>query len=30
MERGGRLAVIELKAAEDIHSPLQALYYWMP
>jgi len=29
MERGGRLAVIELKATEDIHLPLQALDYWM-
>ena len=28
-ERGGRLAVIELKASEDIHLPLQALDYWM-
>ena len=25
----GRLAVIELKASEDIHLPLQALDYWM-
>jgi hypothetical protein len=25
----GRLAVIELKAAEDVHLPLQALDYWM-
>ncbi len=25
----GRLAVIELKATEDIHLPLQALDYWM-
>ncbi len=29
VERGGRLAVIELKASEDIHLPLQALDYWM-
>ena len=28
-DTGGRLAVIELKAAEDIHLPLQALDYWM-
>jgi hypothetical protein len=28
-ERGGRLAVLELKASEDIHLPLQALDYWM-
>ena len=27
--RDGRLAVIELKASEDIHLPLQALDYWM-
>ncbi|HUS08491.1 MAG TPA: hypothetical protein VMZ52_19455, partial [Bryobacteraceae bacterium] len=26
---GGRLAVLELKAAEDIHLPLQALDYWI-
>lgn len=25
----GRLAVIELKASEDVHLPLQALDYWM-
>jgi hypothetical protein len=25
----GRLAVLELKASEDIHLPLQALDYWM-
>lgn len=25
----GRLAVLELKAAEDLHLPLQALDYWM-
>jgi hypothetical protein len=29
VERSGRLAVIELKATEDIHLPLQALDYWM-
>jgi hypothetical protein len=29
LERSGRLAVIELKATEDIHLPLQALDYWM-
>jgi hypothetical protein len=28
-ETNGRLAVIELKASEDIHLPLQALDYWM-
>jgi hypothetical protein len=28
-DRGGRLAVLELKASEDIHLPLQALDYWM-
>ena len=28
-ERGGRLAVMELKASENIHLPLQALDYWM-
>ncbi len=28
-ERGGRLAVLELKADEDIHLPLQALDYWL-
>lgn len=27
--RGGRAVVIELKASEDIHLPLQALDYWM-
>lgn len=27
--RDGRLAVLELKASEDIHLPLQALDYWM-
>ena len=29
IDRDGRMAVIELKAAEDIHLPLQALDYWM-
>jgi hypothetical protein len=28
-DRDGRLSVIELKASEDIHLPLQALDYWM-
>ena len=28
-DRDGRLAVVELKAQEDIHLPLQALDYWM-
>jgi hypothetical protein len=28
-DRDGRLAVVELKASEDIHLPLQALDYWM-
>jgi hypothetical protein len=28
-EHGGRLCVLELKASEDIHLPLQALDYWM-
>jgi hypothetical protein len=28
-DRNGRLAVLELKATEDIHLPLQALDYWM-
>ncbi len=27
--RDGRLAVLELKAAEDLHMPLQGLDYWM-
>jgi hypothetical protein len=27
--RQGRLAIIELKAAEDIHLPLQAVDYWL-
>ena len=29
IENSGRLAVLELKASEDIHLPLQALDYWM-
>jgi hypothetical protein len=29
IERSGRLVVIELKAFEDIHLPIQALDYWM-
>ncbi len=29
VEKGGRLAVVELKASQDIHLPLQALDYWM-
>jgi hypothetical protein len=29
IDTSGRLAVIELKAAEDVHLPLQALDYWM-
>jgi hypothetical protein len=29
VDRHGRLAVIELKADQDIHLPLQALDYWM-
>jgi hypothetical protein len=29
IDRGGRLAVIELKASQDIHLPLQALDYWI-
>lgn len=28
-DRNGRLAVIELKASQDIHLPLQALDYWI-
>jgi hypothetical protein len=28
-DRDGRLAVIELKASEDIHLPLQGLDYWL-
>ena len=27
--RDGRLAVVEIKASQDIHLPLQALDYWM-
>jgi hypothetical protein len=29
VENDGRLSVIELKATEDIHLPMQALDYWM-
>jgi hypothetical protein len=29
VDHSGRLAVIELKASQDIHLPLQALDYWM-
>ncbi len=29
MNRQGRLVILELKAGEDIHLPLQALDYWM-
>jgi hypothetical protein len=29
LDRGGRLNVIELKADEDLHLPLQALDYWI-
>ena len=29
VERTGRLAVLELKASEDVHLPLQALDYWI-
>ncbi len=29
VDHNGRLAVLELKASEDIHLPLQALDYWM-
>jgi hypothetical protein len=29
IDNRGRLAVIELKASEDVHLPLQALDYWM-
>ncbi len=29
VDRAGRLAVLELKASEDIHLPLQGLDYWM-
>ena len=28
-DRDGRLTVIEIKAAQDVHLPLQALDYWM-
>ncbi len=28
-DRSGRLAVVEVKATEDIHLPLQALDYWL-
>jgi hypothetical protein len=29
LDRNGRLAIIELKAEEDLHLPLQALDYWI-
>ena len=29
IERDGRLTIVELKTAEDIHLPLQALDYWI-
>ncbi len=29
VDRTGRLAILELKASQDIHLPLQALDYWM-
>jgi hypothetical protein len=29
IDNSGRLAVIELKASQDVHLPLQALDYWM-
>jgi len=29
VERNGRLAVVELKASQDVHLPLQALDYWV-
>jgi hypothetical protein len=29
LDRDGRLAVIELKADEDLHLPMQALDYWI-
>jgi len=29
IDHRGRLAVVELKASEDVHLPLQALDYWM-
>lgn len=28
-DRGGRLVIVEVKASEDVHLPLQALDYWM-
>jgi hypothetical protein len=28
-DRAGRLAIVEVKASQDIHLPLQALDYWM-
>jgi hypothetical protein len=29
LDRSGRLAILELKANEDLHLPLQALDYWI-
>jgi hypothetical protein len=29
LDRGGRLTILELKADEDLHLPLQALDYWI-
>jgi len=29
VDRNGRLAILELKASQDIHLPLQGLDYWM-
>ncbi len=29
LDRSGRLVVLELKAGEDLHLPLQALDYWI-
>jgi hypothetical protein len=29
LDRNGRLAILELKADEDLHLPLQALDYWI-
>jgi hypothetical protein len=29
VDRDGRLAILEVKAAQDVHLPLQALDYWM-
>ncbi len=29
VDRAGRLAILELKASQDIHMPLQGLDYWM-